>query len=278
MTDQIICVVDNFAAPGSKLRSEHGLSLWIETKYGLLLFDTGETKGTLRHNLRRLHLSLQDVECLALSHGHYDHTGGLELVLSKRNGIRIFANPDILRPRYSLRDGKYRSIGLPLDPAVLVNNANLQLSVQPNQIFPNLWTTGVINKRPEPPGGSPHLLVRDGGVWQQDPYQDDMSLVLKTARGSVVICGCCHAGLLNTLFHVEDNFEGPIRAVIGGTHLLSADDQQLDHVISIIQDRYQGIDLHLNHCTGQKAIARLSTVLGDQVRSCPAGTVLIFDD
>jgi len=278
MADQIICVVDNQAVPGSKLRSEHGLSLWIETKDGVLLFDTGKTKATLRHNLRKLHLSLQDVDCLALSHAHYDHTGGLEMVLSKRYGIKIFTNPDILRPRYALRDGKYQSIGLPLDPTLLVNNADLRLSAQPNQIFPDLWTTGVISKRPEPLGSSPHLLVRDDGAWRQDPYQDDMSLVLKTARGLVLICGCCHAGLLNTLIHVEDNFEGPIRMVIGGTHLVSADDQQLDHVISIIQDRYQGVDLYLNHCTGQKAIKRLSTALGDQVRSCPAGTILTFDD
>lgn len=278
MTDQIICVVDNHAAPGSNLRSEHGVSFWIKTENGVLLFDTGEKKTTLRHNLRKLQLSLDDVDCLALSHSHYDHTGGLEMVLTKRYGIKIFANPDILRPRYALHDGKYRSIGLPFDPAMLVNNAELRLSAQPSQIFPDLWTTGVISKRPEAPGGSPHLLVHEEGAWQQDPYQDDMSLVLKTCRGSVVICGCCHAGLLNTLFHVEDNFEGPIRTIIGGTHLVSADDKQLDHVISIIQARYQGVDFYLNHCTGEKAVTRLSSALGEQVKSCPAGTILTFDD
>jgi len=278
MTVKITCVVDNQAAPGSRLRSEHGLSLWIESGSGALLFDTGQTQAVFSHNLRKLHLSLQDVDHLALSHAHYDHTGGLEMVLSKRKGIKIFANPDILRPRYALRDGVYRSIGLPFDPANLVNNADLQLSTQPNQIFPDLWTTGVITKRPEPQGSSPHLLIRDEKSWTQDPYLDDMSLVIKTARGLVVICGCCHAGLLNTLLHVEDNFEGAIRTVIGGTHLVSADDQQLDHVISIIEDRYQGVDLYLNHCTGQKAITRLSTALGDQVKSCQAGTILTIDD
>lgn len=278
MTVQIICVVDNQAAPGTKLCSEEGLSLWIETDFGVILFDTGETKTTLQHNLKKLHLSIQDVDHIALSHAHYDHTGGVEMILSKRKGIKIFANPDILRPRYSLRNGEYRSIGLPFDPTILVNNSDLQLSTQPNQIFPVLWTTGVISKRPEPPGGSPHLLIRDEDDWKQDRYQDDMSLVLKTTRGLVVICGCCHAGLLNTLLHVEENFAGTITTVIGGTHLMSADDQQVDRVISIIEDRYQGIDLYLNHCTGQKAIARLSTALGDQVKSCPAGTILTIED
>ncbi|MBE9525289.1 MAG: hypothetical protein IMY76_09325, partial [Chloroflexi bacterium] len=122
-----------------------------------------------------------------------------------------------------------------------------------------------------------HTIHNEEG-WQPDPYRDDLSLVLKTSAGLVLICGCCHAGLLNTLLHVENNFEGPIIAVLGGTHLISASGAELDRVISALNDRYMPLDLYLNHCTGQHAYQALVDVFGDQVRPYPAGTAIHFDD
>ncbi len=274
---KIICVVDNAVKEGTGLQSEHGLSFWIETAYGNVLLDTGQTAAVLSHNLDVLGLSPREVDKLALSHAHYDHTGGLDAVLSKNTALTLFAHPDVFRPRYSLRKGEYQSIGLSLSGEALAARADLSLGDAPAEILLGLWTTGEILERTEPEGRSPHHFIHTGKGWEPDPYRDDMSLVLKTNEGLVVICGCCHAGILNTLFHVERNFEGPIATVIGGTHLASADDPYLSHVIDVFNGRFRNLSLYLNHCTGKNAFERLAGAFGSRVTACPAGTVIDFN-
>ena len=278
MTTKIICAVNDAVKEGTNLHSEHGLSFWIQKEHETVLLDTGQTPGVLSHNLKELKLSFQDIDMLALSHAHYDHTGGQESVLSNNTTLTLFAHPDIFRPRYSLRQGEYRSIGMAYEQFSLSQRIKLNLSDAPTEIVPNLWTTGEISERPEPVGGSPHLFIRDGADWQPDPYRDDISLVLKTNQGLVVICGCCHAGILNTLFHVERKFKGPILAVLGGLHLLYAEDQYLEHVVQIFEERFPDISFYLNHCTGEKAFKKLVNAFGSRVRACPAGTIVNFND
>ena len=273
---KIVCVVENDVSKGFDLQSEHGLSFWIETPHGVVLFDTGQTDSVFSHNLKTLGLSLQKVTALALSHAHYDHTGGFETVLTTQKDMPIYASPDIFRPRYALRNGEYQTAGIKFDQSRLASLAKINLCDQPIEIIPGLWTTGVIVERPEPIGSSPHLFIRTGKGWETDSYLDDMSLVYKTSSGLILICGCCHAGLVNTLFHVKCLFTEPIIAVIGGIHLIHADDQYLDHVVSVIAESFPKLDLYLNHCTGENAFAKLSKAFGKRVNKCPAGTVLEF--
>ena len=278
MTTRIICVVNDTAEKGSNLQSEHGLSFWIHTEHGTVLLDTGQTPGVFLHNFKALKLSFQDIDLLVLSHAHYDHTGGLEAVLSNNTKLTVFAHPDLFRSRYALRQGEYQSIGLALDQSSLKQRVKLNLSDAPTEILPNLWTTGEISERPEPVGGSPHLFIRNGADWQPDPYRDDISLVLRTNQGLVVICGCCHAGILNTLFHVERKFKEPILAVLGGLHLLYAEDQYLEHVVDVLDKRFPDMSLYLNHCTGENAFKKLANAFGNRVKACPAGTIVNFND
>lgn len=274
---KITCIVNNNVKKNSGLKSEHGLAFWIEIGPSSMLFDTGQTEAVLSHNLEMLGLKSQNAKTLVFSHAHYDHTGGLEAVLSRNTDLTIYAHTDIFRPRYSLHEGEYQSIGLSLTKAALASRAKIYLSNTPTEILPNLWTTGEILERIEPEGRSIHHFINFDGTWQPDPYRDDLSLVLKTKKGLVVICGCCHAGLLNTLFHVEKMFDCPIIAIVGGTHLVNVDDMYLEHVIDVFQDRYQEIKYYLNHCTGERAFRRLKRVFGSQVRACPAGTIIHFD-
>ncbi|MBE0697252.1 MAG: MBL fold metallo-hydrolase [Anaerolineaceae bacterium] len=273
---KIICVVDNEALIDSNLNSEHGLSFWIETEDGNILFDSGQTAAALAHNLARLGLSPGDIDGLVLSHAHSDHTGGLEVVLSKNTRLTLFAHADVFRPRYALRKGAYESIGLALEQADLARRVQVKLSDTPLEILPNLWTTGDIYERLEPEGSGAHLFIRGGDGWQPDPYRDDLSLVLKTPAGLVLICGCCHAGILNVLYHVERTFSAPIIAVIGGTHLVSADDPALEHVIQVLNERFPNLTFYLNHCTGKPAFKKLVDSFGSRVNPCPAGTVVNF--
>ncbi len=119
--------------------------------------------------------------------------------LELQPGLPLYAHPDLLRERFSRRAKDLKSVGLRLAEPDLHRLAGLRLSAAPQEILPGIWTTGEIAERPEPEGRSPHHFVRDANGWAPDPYRDDMALVLDSPSGLVLVCGCCHAGLLYTL-------------------------------------------------------------------------------
>ena len=274
------CIVDNTVLRGSALWGEHGVAFWIETPDGNLLFDTGQSGDVLLHNAALMDINFGRCDALALSHAHYDHTGGLEGFFGlSRPGIPLYASPDLFRERFDLKDGQVRSIGLSLSQGDVTRQTHLRLSAEPLEIFSGVWTTGEITARKEFEGRSSQHSIRVGDSWQPDPYQDDFSLVLQTSQGLVVVCGCCHAGLLNTLAHIRRSFSQPVRAIIGGTHLAAVGPEALGRVVAELSERCEGgiPDLYLNHCTGERTISTLAQNFGEKVNPCPAGTVLMFD-
>lgn len=273
---KITCVVDNKVQPSSFLCGEHGVSFWIQMDDNHVLFDTGMSGTVLLHNLKLLGFNSQDIGGVILSHAHYDHTGGLSALLSEKPGLPLYANPDLFRPRYSIRNGHYKSIGLSMTEDELTQLAEIHLDESPVEIVPGLWTSGEISERTEPEGRSvQHVVPLDDG-WVVDPYKDDMSMVMDTQDGLVLICGCCHAGLLNTMAHVYRTFQRSIIAILGGTHLVTADEPYLKHVVNQLRDFYDLHSYHLNHCTGESAYLALTNAFGDRVKPCPAGTIITF--
>jgi len=279
---KVTCVVDDAVCDHSSFWGEHGLGFLIETESGCVLFDTGQSGTVLLHNLELLGIEPAAINALAISHAHYDHTGGLPALLDRGSvgdlrptGIPLHAHPDLFRERFSRREGSLKSVGLPLEREALEQRLTLQLSAQPTEILAGVWTTGEITDRAEPEGRSAYHLVRGMEGWEPDPYRDDMALVLETEGGLVVLCGCCHAGLLNTLAPVRRIFGAGITAVAGGTHLLNADEAHLRRVIEVLREL--GVPrLYLNHCTGQRAYVTLAQAFGEKVAPCPAGTRLNF--
>lgn len=272
---KITCLVDNCVEAGSSLWGEHGLAMWIETGDGRILFDTGSSGTVLLHNLEEMQLELDAVSALAISHAHYDHTGGLAAVLQKRRGLPLYANADLLRKRFGRRGETVKEIGLRLPAESLRQQAELHLSGTPQQVLPGVWTTGEITERGEPEGRSKHHVVRQGDNWVPDPYCDDLSLVLDTPRGLVLVCGCCHAGLLNTLVQVKRVFGRDPIAVVGGTHLMSADAEHMRHLLQVLDGLGPPL-LYPNHCTGTKGYVTLAQAFGERVSPFPAGTRLEF--
>jgi 7,8-dihydropterin-6-yl-methyl-4-(beta-D-ribofuranosyl)aminobenzene 5'-phosphate synthase len=277
-TFRIICVVNDTALPDSSLKSEHGLSMWIETPQGAAMLDSGGSTEVLQHNLRTLRLDPARITALALSHAHDDHTGGLGSLLPVGSELPVFAHPDIFRERFSLKNGEYRSMGLPRRSQMLKDHPQLHLSKKSVELLPNLWASGEITARPELEGRSANHFIKTNEGWEADPYRDDMSLVLETPSGIVLICGCCHAGLLNTLQQVQRQFKQPVRAVLGGTHLISADGSALRHVIEALDRDFPHTNYYLNHCSGADAIRQLRAAFGERVKEFPAGCIFEFGD
>jgi 7,8-dihydropterin-6-yl-methyl-4-(beta-D-ribofuranosyl)aminobenzene 5'-phosphate synthase len=273
---KVTCVVDNTVQQGSRFWGEHGLSFWIETGHGSALFDTGGSESVFMHNLKLLQKQVSGAGALIVSHAHYDHTGSLEAICRQAR-LPLYASPDMFRPRFALLAGKYVPIGLSLTEERLSQLADLRLGRDPVEVIAGVWTSGEIGEREELEGGSPRLFVPDGDGWRPDRYQDDMSLVLETQAGLVLVCGCCHSGLLNTLAHVHQVFQRPVTTIAGGSHLISASAAQVQHVISVLRDRYDSPRLYLNHCTGEQAFVALAIAFGDLVHGCPAGATLTFD-
>jgi 7,8-dihydropterin-6-yl-methyl-4-(beta-D-ribofuranosyl)aminobenzene 5'-phosphate synthase len=272
---KVTCLVDNAVRPGSSFWGEHGLAFLIDAEEGRVLFDTGTSGAVLLHNLEAAGVAPESISALALSHAHRDHTGGLPAFLERRPGLPIYAHTDLMRERFSQRDAEVKSVGVPLAPDVLRRRADLSLSTAPQEILPGIWTTGEISERPEPEGRSSHHLVRQGDGWIPDPYRDDMALALEGSQGLVLVCGCGHAGLLNTLSHVRRTFGRDPVTVIGGTHLVGADEAHMRRLVEMLR-RLGPPALYPNHCTGQAAYVALARAFGDRVAPCPAGTVLEF--
>jgi 7,8-dihydropterin-6-yl-methyl-4-(beta-D-ribofuranosyl)aminobenzene 5'-phosphate synthase len=227
----------------------------------------------LLHNLGCAGVEAEDIGGVVLSHSHPDHTGGLPALLERRPGLAVHAHPDLLRPRYSERDGVKAACGMPENADTLREQADLKLSERREEVLSGVWTSGEIEERNEPEGRSPHHLVRCEDEWVPDPYRDDLSLVLETGGGLFVVCGCSHAGLLNILAHVRRHFGEDVVGVAGGTHLVGAGPAHLAHAVARLREMGSPA-LHLNHCTGPTAFVALARAFEGRVFHCPAGTTV----
>lgn len=273
---RLTCVVEDGVSYDSGLWAEHGLCFIIESAGQRLMLDTAESQEVLEHNLRALDLWQGPLDHIVLSHAHSDHTGGLGAVLEHWPAATVHAHSRIVDTRFAGRIHS-RSVGLSTPLAEQANSGAWQLTTETIELIPRVWTTGTIAKRPYPLGSSTGHLVERKSARIPDDYADDLSLVLEVAGGVVLLCGCCHAGLRNTLLRLREMTQAPLQAVIGGLHLIHADDAELDAVVETLTG--EGCpQLYVCHCTGQRAIRRLWSVFGDAVHACGAGTVIKFED
>lgn len=275
---RLTTLTENTAGQTSLL-AEHGLSILVEVDGRRLLVDTGQTH-TAVHNARALGVDLRGLDAIFLSHGHGDHTGGLKEVLKAadpaREGIPVFGHPALWRPRYSVRkgEGKPRFVGLPHRREELESlGARFHLSAGPVEIMPGVTTTGEVPQVTAFEHLDEVLKVKEGDAWQQDDLPDDQAIAIHTGQGLVVVLGCAHRGIVNTLLHLREvTGERRVRAVVGGTHLGFARHEQLVETARALKEF--GIQrLGVSHCTGLKAAAYLAREFGDAFFFNSAGTV-----
>jgi 7,8-dihydropterin-6-yl-methyl-4-(beta-D-ribofuranosyl)aminobenzene 5'-phosphate synthase len=263
-------LVDDQATKG--LSAEHGLSLWIDAGTERILFDTGQG-GVLEKNAQELRIELDQASILILSHGHSDHTGGLACVLNRNQKISVYCHPDITKVRYSVRDGTLRQIQMPQSSLAALKALpaeRIHWLSETRLITTRIGVTGPIPRETnyEDTGGQFYLDLEGKCV---DQIEDDLALWIQSEKGLVLCVGCCHAGIVNTLNHVRRlSGQQAIYAIIGGFHLLKANDRRLKLTIEALRSFSPSFIVPC-HCSGEKAIQTLKGAFQERVIRGRAG-------
>ena len=245
------------------LIGEWGLSILIEADGLRILFDTGQSFSVV-HNARVLKVDLSKIDKLILSHGHFDHTGGLGEVLKQTAGVDIIGHPDVLNPKFAVLDDAEMSIGSPFDRKELEDmGARLNLTKEPVWLTDNIVTTGEIAMVTDYEQVDPDMFIKDKGTLQPDPLIDDLAMAIRTEFGLAIILGCAHRGIINIIRRLQElTGDYRIYCVIGGTHLLRATEERLTKTVADL--RKTGIQrLGVSHCTGFEASCRLAKEFPD---------------
>lgn len=264
-----LCIlVDNRAMPG--FSAEHGLSIFVEDGRCRVLFDTGRSGTVLAENAAKLGVSLLGLDGVILSHGHHDHTGGLDSLARHLRGVRVFCHPELF-DRKLYEDG--RDIGIEITAKEMEYcGMRLVMEREAQKIAPYCFLTGEIERtsayEPEPKG----FLLEKNGERMTDPMIDEQALVLSGKDGLTVLVGCSHAGIINTLNAASKAGDGPVTTVIGGFHLEEGGDQIASTIKAL---KEMGVTrIYPAHCTGAKAVEALREAFKNRCIPTSAGMTI----
>jgi len=263
------------------LVAKHGLSFFIELKAGRrttnLLMDTGPSADIVLQNAHKLNIDLRKVDSIVLSHGHRDHTGGLLSILKYiGKKVPVIAHPEALEPKFVVKKTRLKKIGMPFQVSELEKSGRLSLKRGPTSIAPGVWVSGKIKRASTFEKVKGFKTKRDGKI-VNDCLLDDQALFVEVeGKGLVVVSGCAHAGLINTIKQAQRvSGSSGAYAVVGGFHMAGASAGKMKETIRELQKA--GVKFLMpGHCTGKKTISKFVTVFGERCRRLRVGDKIAF--
>ncbi len=254
---RITTLVENSLGEHLALKNEHGLSFYIEKDSHKILFDTGQSDAFM-YNATQLKIDLSDLEYVVLSHGHYDHSGGLVDLSEKTTKFKTIMGTGFFNEKYGFTGNSYEYLGNRFEEDFLMEKGISYsfVSEDINEIVPGVYVITNFPRINPDEVISPRFKILKDGEFEDDLFNDEVLIAIETPKGIVVLLGCSHPGVRNMLDHVKNLLKKPIYAVVGGTHLVEASSASMQKAAEYLTSSDMGI-IGVSHCTGKTAMSKL---------------------
>ncbi len=281
---KITVVVDNQASQTSlDLLGEHGLSLLVETDSSKLLFDTGASDLLIR-NAHKLGIKLEAVDALVLSHGHYDHGGGLVAFLSINKHAKVYMGPGALETHVAKLFGILsRDIGLDKKALVPFLDRLIQIN-EKTEIAAGAFVLPQIEMLSRAPRDMGMFYRKTDAGQLKDDFSHEVLLVIEDIKGITIVTGCAHKGILNIVSTAKAQFpKADVRAIIGGLHMMNPATKRLSETKEIVKsigttlrDDARVLKLYAGHCTGEAGYLLLKEAMAEKLEPIMVGKQIVL--
>lgn len=277
MKYKITTLLENKKEEEKSYYTEHGLSFVIETPSESIIFDTGQSDAFIE-NARLMGIDLSGVKKMIISHGHYDHSGGVKSFVEKyHSDLQFFVSSHFFDKKFKIADGMTKYIGNDFDEDFLQSNGvdinlikNTITEVSENIYIITNFERYFLEKTNE------QFYIEKNGNNITDEFNDEISIVIKGEEGLVVLVGCSHPGIRNIITSVKNAFPEPILAVIGGTHLRNASDERIMESVEMFKN-LKVKKIGVSHCTGDRATDLLKNEMKNEFFENKTGSVFEFN-